>query len=98
MNVRVGRFSNRNSQIKNYPLTKLLNYESFSVFIWYPQNMSCQRWRLRIVRRQVAGPIDLLAIGQAQFRIERLPACAVLLADGHVETHLAGILLGVSPF
>ena len=65
----------------------LLNYQIFSPFVRDPQDISGKHRSLRVRGRQVSGPVDLLAIGQAQLRIKRLPACAVLLADGHVEAH-----------
>src|SRR6476469_3361144 len=48
----------------------------------------------RIRRRQVSGPVDLLAIGQAHLGFHRLPSCAILFADCHVEAHLVWVLLG----
>ena len=59
--------------------------------------MSFKSWRLRVLRRQISGPIDLFAIGKSHFRWQRLPSVPILLADGDVESDGAVRLLIFAP-
>src|SRR5260221_317615 len=71
--------------------------KSGSVLVGNPQDVSGERGRVGVGRRQVTGPVDLLAVGQTHLLQQRLPASAILLSDGRVKIHLRLFILPLPP-
>src|SRR5690242_16840752 len=79
--------------VGDQPVSRLRDYRSARLrdlkvvrLLRHTDQMAFKAGRIRRIGRQVSGPVDLLAIGQAHLRGLGHPTFSVLLQYGDVET------------